>query len=191
MLPSIDWSFIEPLEGFETTGYVPVSGGAPLGMSGVTIGSGVDLGHWTVEQLRRRRVPQHIIDAVGPYLGIRGWPALQLARDRPLILSPDDARMLTDCIRGDIVDAVKSRYDSAAKAAGSLRWNALPEPCRTVVTSVAFQYGPALSSRTPNFWRQVTDGRWAEAHANLMNFGDAYETRRRKEADHLAPVLVP
>jgi len=52
-----------------------------------------------------------------------------------------------------------------------------------VITSVAFQYGN-LATETPNFWRQVTSGDWDGAVGNLRNFGDAYGSRRNREADY-------
>ena len=111
----LDWPFIERLEGgIVLRGYVPTdSSGAPLGQSGVTIGSGVDLGHWSEAQLRRRRVPADTIDLVRPFFGLRGWKALEVARD--LRLSHQQAETLTRCIQGDIVDAVRDRYDAAIK----------------------------------------------------------------------------
>lgn len=185
----VDHAFIRRLEGFRRDGYVPSANGRPLGQSGVTVGAGVDLGHWTAEQLRRRGTPEHVIDAVAPYLGLRGAAAVAALAQRPLRLSYEDAAALTGQIGEQILHAVASRYDRAAKATGSLRWSVLPEPCRTVVASVAYQYGPALSARTPNFWRQVTAGQWGAAVANLEAFGDAYPTRRNAEAAHLRVVL--
>lgn len=189
MTAGIDHEFIQRLEGFRVEGYVPMSGGVPLGQSGVTIGSGVDLGHWTAEQLLRRGTPRDVVDRLRPYFGLRGYAAVQALREQPLRLATQDAAVLSTRISADIIAAVATRYDTAAKRAGSLRWSALPEPCRTVVASVAYQYGPALSVRTPNFWRQVTSGQWGAATANLENFGDAYATRRRTEAAHLRVVL--
>lgn len=188
-----DWNFIREQEGFSPTGYVPMTADRqePLGQSGVTIGSGVDLGHWSVDQLKRRRVPQHIIDQVKPYLRLRGWAAVQKLEADPLTMSDEEAEFLTKCIQGDITEALEKRYEAAAKAAGSLRWEALPGPCKTVILSVGYQYGPMLSFRTPNFWKQVTTGQWGAAYENLMNFGDSYTSRRRREAEVLSRVLVP
>ena len=185
----IDWEFIEAQEGFETAGYVPMAGGTPLGRSGVTIGAGVDLGQWSEAQLRRRRVPQNIIDQVKPYLGVRGWLAVQLLEQKPLMLTEAEARRLTQTIRGDIVDLVIKRYEAEARRQGSLRWDALLDRCQTIIVSVAFQYGAFLSKRTPNFHHQITTGRWRDAYENLMNFGDDYPSRRQREAEHLKPVL--
>jgi len=187
-----DHTFIEALEGFKTVAYVPRDyRNAPLGKSGATIGAGVDLGQWTEAQLVRRLGPDRMIDLLRPYLGLRGWDAVRALEADPLILSERQARALSKSIRRDVEEALISMYDKAAKRLGGLRWSVLPERCQTVVMSVAYQYGPMLVKETPKFWVQTTSGRWGDAHANLLDFKDDYPTRRRKEAEHLAPVLVP
>lgn len=98
-MPPANQPSIEPAQGFETTGYVHLEDGQPVSDAGITIGAGVDLGHWCEDSLRARRVPQDIIDQLKPYLGMKGWPALQWATDRPLTLTVADARMLSSCIR--------------------------------------------------------------------------------------------
>ena len=52
---------------------------------------------------------------------------------------------------------------------------------QTALASINFQYG-SLATPTPNFWKQVTEQRWADASKNLADFGDAYPTRRKLEA---------
>ncbi|WP_374761411.1 hypothetical protein [Pseudoalteromonas sp. MM1] len=56
------------------------------------------------------------------------------------------------------------------------------------MTSVSFQYGIGLSSTTPKFWKAVTSQDWKEAIKILKSFGDAYPTRRRKEAALLEKI---
>lgn len=187
-----DHMFIEALEGFKTVAYVPRDRRkVPLGKSGATIGAGVDLGQWSEAQLVRRLGPDPMIALLRPYLGLRGWDAVRALEAAPLTLTERQARALTKSIRRDLEEALVSMYDKAAKRLGGLRWAVLPGSCQTVVMSVAYQYGPMLVRETPNFWAQVTAGRWADAHKNLLDFKDDYPTRRRKEAEHLAPVLVP
>jgi GH24 family phage-related lysozyme (muramidase) len=183
----LNWSFIEELEGFRATGYVPVDrNGKPLGRSGVTIGYGVDLGHWSAAQLRRQEVPTALIQLLRPYLGLRGEAALAVASR--LELDEDDARTLSRLIQRPIVNALRRRYGGSQRA-GTLRWDYLPAAARTVMVSVAFQYGPFLSRRTPKFWRTAVTNDWAAMVAELRDFGDLYPTRRGKEADHLSHIL--
>ncbi|MBK4668428.1 hypothetical protein JJQ10_15500, partial [Enterobacter hormaechei] len=53
---------------------------------------------------------------------------------------------------------------------------------RTAIVSVSYQYGQNLAAATPEFWKQVTSGRWADAVKNLNNFKDNFPTRRQSEA---------
>jgi hypothetical protein len=183
----VDWAFIEDLEGFSAIGYVPLDGaGKPLGKSGVTVGSGIDLGQWSEADLRKRRVPDKILDQIRPYFGVRGNDAVELLAHRPLNMTFEDARTLGGCIRGDILESLVKRYDASSDRA----FRYLPQQAQTVITSVAFQYGANLAEATPNFWRQVTRRDWKAAHANLMNFGDAYRTRRKKEAALLKDLVT-
>jgi len=183
---AIDWDFIESLEGFATVGYVPVdSDGEPLGKSGVTISAGVDLRHWDEEKLRRRAVPEDIIEKVRPYLRMSGRDALFIANQ--LELTENEARMLGVCVRSAIVSSLTGHFNRRSR---HFRFKDLPQPVQTVIASVAFQYGPALHSRTPNFFRQITAGDWGDAYKNLINFGDAYPTRRRKEGAYLKTALA-
>jgi hypothetical protein len=185
-LIAIDWTFIETLEGFETIGYVPTDGaGNVLGKSGTTIAAGVDLGQWSEADLRKHRVPDAILDQIRPYFGVKGHEAVELLQHRPLSMSYEDARMLDGCIRGDILDDLVRRYDAASDRA----FRYLEQQAQTVIASVGFQYGANLAKACPRFWRQVVARDWKAAHANLMNFGDAYRTRRRKEAAHLADLI--
>ena len=179
---AIDWHFIEELEGFSLIGYVPTDGaGKPLGKSGCTVASGIDLGQWSEAQLRAHRVPDRILDQIRPYLGVTGHDALEVLAHRPLSLSREDAQMLTGRIRGDIVDDLVRRYDAASNRAFKL----LPQQAQTVIASVAFQFGANLAKATPRFWAQVTSRNWCAAYDNLLNFGCKYPTRRRKEAQLL------
>lgn len=179
----IDWHFIGQLEGFRTRGYVPDQGSS---QSGVTIGMGVDLGHWTEAQLQRRRVHPNIIEKVRPFLGLRGDDAIEAAQD--LVLFQDEADALSRTIQGDMVDAIRSRY-ARSQAKGTLLWDNLPSAAATVITSVCFQYGPWLAWRTPKFWRACVANDWSSMVAELRDFGDRYPTRRNREADHLERVL--
>jgi GH24 family phage-related lysozyme (muramidase) len=183
---AIAWDFVEELEGWRLRGYVPPDDGGPV-EAGVTIGPGVDLGWWSVDQLRRRGVPADLVDKLSPYCGVRGDQARLIAGG--LVLSGLEVDQLARPIRRAIVEAVAARFDRAAGAAGFMAFAALPTELQTVVASVAFQYGPALSAKCPKFWRLVTTGAVKGAVAELRDFGDAFRTRRRREADYLAAIL--
>ena len=58
-----------------------------------------------------------------------------------------------------------------------------------MIASVSFQYGVNLNTRTPNFWKAVSSQNWMLAIHELRNFGDAYSTRRKKEAKLLEKII--
>lgn len=175
---SIDMAFIARLEGGPATrGYVP---DPEHSRSGVTIGTGFDLG----QQKNLTMLPRDLAARLAPYLGLIGAKAVACLQAQPLTVSADDARRIDEAYKAPFIARLASDY---TKAAGT-EFASLPPPMQTVIASVAFQYGN-LASRTPKFWAQVVKADWKAAESNLRNFGDRYATRRCKEADLLASAL--
>lgn len=178
----IKWAFIEELEGAaESTGYVPRDkDGNPLGRSGVTIASGVDLGQRSVDGWARLAIHELTLELIAPYCGVTGNAAVKLLKERPLTLPEEHVRELDNCLRADFTRAVERQWnlDSADE------WDALDDRQQTIVMSVAWQYG-SPNKRCPTFWGHATGGRWEDVIRELRDFGDAYPTRRNKEADYL------
>lgn len=179
----IDWDFISAREGgCRLVAYVPhLDGGAVE--SGVTVATGCDLGQRNESDIRG--LPDALIAKLRPYLGVTGEEAKELLRKLPLVLSKEEATqidVLTKCEA--LINLMQEWTDSGA----AIKFECLDKKLRTVVASVAFQYGN-LRIRTPNFWRQVTTGDWTAAYYNLMDFGDAYKSRRRLEAQLVREVI--
>ena len=78
------------------------------------------------------------------------------------------------------------KYNSAA--GNKKKFIDIPPEAQTVITSVSFQYGVGLNIRAPKFWKAVTAQNWKEAIKILKSFGDAYPTRRKKEASLLEKI---
>jgi len=171
-MSNIDWDFILEQEGFRLKGYVPNPEGSD---SGVTIASGFDLGARSVSDLKG--LSKEIIDLLTPYLGIKGAAADEVASN--LVVSDEQAKTINEFAKKKELGLLKKRW----KAKTGQSFDDLPMREATVITSVAFQYGN-LATETPNFWRQVTSGDWDGAVGNLRNFGDAYGSRRNREADY-------
>ena len=164
-----------------TIGYVPTNRyGAVIGNSGVTIGIGVDLGKVTAAQLKRYGVSNRLINKLRPYLGLRGQAAYAYLQRHPLILHKKQAEALTRAVQTYVINSVANYYTK--DSVPPVNFYSLPEGVQTVIADLAYQYGPALYKATPNFWRQVTHGRWLSALITLEKFGDNYVSRRMKEA---------
>lgn len=177
-MSKVDWNFIRSLEGFETRGYVPDAGASA---SGVTIGTGFDLGARQESDLEG--MDDDLIEILTPFLGFKGAEAEFIAQN--LNLTEEQANRVDKFAKDKELDKLRGKWNTATQGS----FDDLTPEQQTVVASVAFQYGD-LESKTPNFWRQVTGGQWDEALANLRNFGDRYSTRRNKEADFLEAPLV-
>jgi len=175
----LDPTFIGRQEGFRLDGYVPDLGAS---MSGVTVGTGVDIGQMSVAGIQSLDLPNELKQKLIPYAGLTQHNAAYLLSNLPLYLTVDEAYALDRAVTQNIIGGVATRYDLAAPGRS---FTELPVEARTVIADVAYQYGPNLDQRAPAFWSDVTQGHWESATQKLRDFGDRYPTRRNAEADLL------
>ncbi len=181
---AVDPGFIGRQEGFRLDGYVP----DPLfSMSGTTVGTGVDIGQRSAEEIRALDIPETLKEKLIPYAGLKGQDAINLLANRPLLLTEEEAYALDRAAAQEIFGDVATLYDADAAGDSFLE---LPLEARTAIGDLAYQYGPNLEQRLPEFWDEVTDGRWDEATQTLRDFGDRYPTRRNEEADLLEQAIA-
>lgn len=179
----IDWEFISTSEGGRILkGYVPPPDGGAID-SGVTIATGFDIGQRNPNDLAT--LPLHIRTVLREYCGVTGKDAVTLCNKHPLLISDEDAVVIDAMSHKEAIDNLLYSWK---KANSCISFYCLDIKLRTVIMDVAFQYGN-LAKRTPNFWGQVTTGDWQGAYFNLLNFGDAYKTRRNREAQLVKEVL--
>jgi len=172
----VDWDFIEAREGKgKTTGYVPITKGKTIGKSGVTIGSGVDLGSKNRKYFKDAGLDSTIIDKLEPFFGMKGAEAKKEAKK--LKLTKAEATKVTTAVKKIELDNVTKAFNKASKT----KFSSLPKSWQTVITSVVFQYGTAQIKKQ-TFWKQITKGDFDAAYKNLRNWGE-YPTRRNLEAD--------
>lgn len=176
----VDNAFIDSVEGGQQLdAYVPNNNGVVIDQSGVTVATGVDLGGQTVESLTALGVDQALVTTLTPYLHLTGQDALNALQSSPLHITEAQADVLDNAVRSNILNTVVNSYNNSSDYADFYQ---LPGGVQTAIASVAYQYGPGLAIATPNFWTQVTTGHWQDAVTNLNDFGDAYDTRRDREA---------
>jgi LysM repeat protein len=171
--------FIRRQEGFRLDGYVPDLG---FSMSGVTVGTGVDIGQMSVADIMALGIPQELKQKLAPYAGLIGQDAAYFLNNRPLHLTEYEANALDRVVTQNTVEGVARRFNTVAPGNSFAE---LPPEVRTVIADLAHQYGSDLAQRMPNFWSDVTEGRWKSVMQKLRNFGDRYSTRRNAEADLL------
>ncbi|XP_070538284.1 uncharacterized protein [Ptychodera flava] len=181
---TVNKDFIRELEGFRKDGYVPTDdNGVPLGHSGVTIGNGIDLGTKNSAYFRNMGVSEELITKLQPYFGLQGNSAVQKLNENALSLTESEATDLSNRVMDSETCDVAELYDAKVATLGNAalkNFRSLTIAQRTVTASVYFQYGSP--TRFPTFWGHVTNQRWPDAIAELKDFGDAYPTRRGKEA---------
>jgi len=152
--------------------------------SGVTVATGFDLGQRDESDLDALGLDDELKAKLAPYLGLTGQAAQDYLSDHPLELTEDEANAIDAASKRESTDKIIHSYNNAS----DLDFLQLPSEAQTVIASVAYQYGD-LSKKTPSFWKDVTTGDWNAAVRELRNFGDAYPTRRNKEADILQEAI--
>lgn len=195
---NIDWNFIARQEGNAvTTGYVPMNAqGQVFGQSGVTIATGFDIGQHSNNDLNRL-FGQHpgIIAALSPYVGLKRTRAVEALQAQPLTITDAQAATIDRAVKTAKAQTIATTYDAAVASTfqptrqqrTAPTFRSLPREAQTVIMSVAFQYG-SLPTRTPTFWRYAVQQDWISMERELRNFGDAYASRRIREADYLSAL---
>ncbi len=184
MTTKIDFEFISELEGGRRTrGYVPAPS---VSKSGVTIATGFDLGQRNEFDLRSLRIGLLLSAKLKPHLGLKGADAQAALKEKPLVISWHEAEEIDKAVKAAHVLELQLKYNSAPEI--GKKFGELPPQAQTVITSISFQYGVRLDTRTPRFWKAVTSQDWLEAAKILKDFGDAYPSRRRKEAALLEKI---
>lgn len=180
----VDRGFLRKVEGFITKANVPLP---DKSQSGVTVGSGVDLGQMSVKDLNNLNLPASLYKKVAPYLGLKKQKAVEALKKTPLELTKDEAELLTQKVKDREITVVQKKYDKAVRK-GAPKFKDLHPNQQTVIASVAYQFGD-LPTKTPSFWRYVTDQDWEGAIQELRDFNngkpDLYSDRRGQEADLL------
>ncbi|MCL1812239.1 MAG: pesticin C-terminus-like muramidase [Treponema sp.] len=192
------------LERFEgkgiETGYVPCKGGnyrgignwenkVVYGASGVTIGTGVDLGQQTQSGLLAMGVPQALLAKLVPYLGLKREAALKKLFELPLKLTPAEVNILDA--------AVKTKYINTAAALFGGTFGNAPKQVQAVAVSIHYQFGTPFRAESPSLglaWKALQTGDYKKAAGFLRELDGwsmnhrQYMVRRRAEADILDKI---
>lgn len=179
MPENIDYKFLSDLEGgSKSTGYVPAAG---VSKSGVTIATGFDLGQRNEADLKKLGLSTGVISKLKPYLGKKGKDAQTALTSKPLTITSAQAKEIDKAVKKSHIKQLKLKYNGAVSVKKK-KFDAIPAQAQTVIASVSFQYGVGLAIAAPKFWKQAIAQDWKECSKILKKFGDAYPTRRKKEA---------
>lgn len=167
------------------TGYDSPTGYAAMGASGVTVGTGCDLGQQTAQSLDG--VGHDLLRKLAPYLGKRKGAALAALHTLPLGLTRAEADNLDTVVMSRYVRLSAARYD---RDAGAGAFDSLPWQAQAVIHSLLFQRGTGSPKSYPKTWKALVGRDWADASARLRNgvLWTGYQDRRRLEGALLAEV---
>ena len=181
----VNMEFLRMSEGFETEGYVPRSGEQVLDSSGVTIGTGLDLGTKNMDYFKDFE-NKETLKKMEAYFGMQGQEAYDFEQENPLSLTREEAVEVDNFVKGRELESIENSF----LALTGKELSSMPPRLQTVIADLQFQYGSNYN-RTPKFREIIKDiaedPQDAQSYMPLMNelrdFGDKYDTRREREAD--------
>lgn len=188
--------FLSKVEGTrQTKGYIPchkVNGGTAnyrgrgnpslfraMGVSGVTIATGCDLGQTDRDTLISYGLQPRICNLFSFYLGKKRDAAIRALYERPLEISLSDARDTDITVHKGYLDRwVQPAYEKASGA----KFDSLPRQAQAVIMSVCFQKGCGGVRRDwPKLWSYLTSQNWQAAAKELTTGFTQYVSRRQTE----------
>ncbi len=205
----IKFDFIEKHEGKrKLKGYVPVCTpksvsnannkacfgkevGSAIGQSGVTVGTGFDLGQFNEADLQRIGISGDIIKKVKRFLGKKKKDAItelesfNKENKTGFELTSQDVQQIELKLKAHFYNGIKAKYD---KKYGGGAFDRLPTEAKTVVFSMLYQYGIYTKNTKINgSIDDIMNARYDEAIKKLEGI-EEYKSRRTDEANLLKTI---
>lgn len=160
----------------------------PMGISGVTIATGVDLGQTDEATLVKLGIRPGLVRKLSPYLGKRQRDAVIALAQSPLKITQADADELDYYMIRHHICLAARRYD---KDSPQHQFADLPWQAQAAITSIIYQRGTGSPSKYPNTWRALLRADWQDASARLKTgtMWSGYQSRRAMEGDLLAQLF--
>ena len=191
-------AFLEKWERRETVAYIPCRrrnfvGSRPydeglygevIGASGVTVGSGLDLGQQTEADLDRMGLDPELVALFRPYLGKRRAEAVAALAAAPLELTDAQCDALDIAVHEDYIRRAAIAYDRAMPDAP---FALVPPEAQAVIVSLFYQLGAGVT-RYPRAWRFLLDADWEAAARELESGFARFAARRADEARLLREI---
>lgn len=178
---NVDFDFIADLEGAAINeAYVPQKDGVAIDQSGVTIGTGVDLG--SKNEAYFKDLDDGIVEKLKPYLGKKKQAAINILATKPLTLSDAEIAELDRYVKEKELKTLKDQWDKDS----DVKFEDLPTNKATTVAATFYQHGTQMFDY--DYWDQTTGGDWEAARDNLRDFNDKnplFDRRRQREANYL------
>jgi len=204
----VDFKFIAEKENGKnninpaSTGYVPWGKGAKSNNSGVTIGTGFDLGAHNESDLKRMGLTENttLYNKLKPYLGLKKQAACNklaadMVGDSQLILTDEEIKEIDGAVKKDKVEAFKKNWNALIDVETGVKFEDLDPDQQTALASRAFQQGPAFLTKKGTAFEDFKDaaitGDWETAQTAFEKIRDSstYKTRMTDEAVLLNTAL--
>ena len=170
--------------GFGYRGYVPKT---RQGKSGVTVGTGFDLGHRSFRTMQAMGMSNELARKLGDFSGVTDAKSPNLRdRARELLLTQEEVDEIDLVAKAEAIKTLRRSFKNHTKSPQNphgLNLEDMSPAEQTALASVSFQYGGFR--RTPSFIKAFREGSLQGAINELRNFGDDFPTRRNTEADIL------
>lgn len=186
-------AFLEKWETRQLVGYIPCNpknyksgptdGYTPIGASGVTIGTGLDLGQQSRLDLLRMGVPDGLLDKFRPYLGKRTVNAQYALQASPLRITDDECEVLDAAVHGEYIRRAERKFNGSS----SLSFPDIPKEAQAAIVSMVYQLG-SPAAKLPSVWRLLCAGNWKTASSALLADKSSYRLRRIDEGKLLANI---
>ncbi|MEG2140889.1 MAG: pesticin C-terminus-like muramidase [Bilophila sp.] len=150
--------------------------GDVIASSGVTIGTGLDLGQQSEAELGRMGVPSGLIARFCPYLGLRREEADFALERTPLTITEAEREALDEAVHADYIRRAANRFDRASE----LAFEAVPAEAQAVIVSLFYQLGDG-AEKYPKTWALLCAGRLRDAAHELKTGFTKYANRRADE----------
>lgn len=160
--------------------YAPALYGEVIGVSGVTVGTGLDLGQQAEADLCRMGIPAALVSRFRPYLRLQKMDAVLALQSAPLTLSDAECDALDAAVHADYIARAAVLYDADA----DMPFADCPPEAQTVIVSLFYQLG-SPTSRYPKTWRLLCSGDWSGAARELQTGFTRYANRRADEGQLL------
>lgn len=157
-----------------------------IGSSGVTIGTGCDLGQQTREKLLEIGVPTHLVALFRPYLGKTKDKAIKALSEISLTVSEDECNELDTAVIGDYVDRIAANYNRNS----TVKFANIPKQAQTVIAHLFYHLG-SPTAKYPKTWEAFTSQNWQLAADKLRNgalWSGPYDWGRASEGRLLTEI---
>lgn len=157
-----------------------------MGVSGVTIGTGCDLGQQTAAGLRAMGVPSDLVAKFMPYIGKSKDAAIRALHDAPFSITDIECDTLDYAVHGDYVKRIAQLYDKAS----IMPFSDIPKEAQAVIAHLFYHLG-SPTKKYPATWDALVRQDWKTAADKLRNgelWSGPYDNGRASEGRLLATI---